>query len=221
MRLTYLNISFLISLLATVLFFSSPVLAGGGEAFFNKKGCLECHRVTGGPDETTIEAVLEKKGPELWYAGSKFRPGFIARWLTDPKPIRPMAYYSLTEKNKGDHVRLVPAEALEIAAYLMTLKSATVKPSGIRPHMNIKGKKVFGKEFSCYACHKIKNRKKVLGGLSGPSLVGTRARLNPDWIYAYLTNPRAFRPVMDMPVFAGLVSPKKISHLAEYVSSLE
>ena len=127
----------------------------------------------------------------------------------------------LTEKNTGSHARLSPGEAVEIAAYLMTLKSSAVKASGIRPKRNIKGKKVFGKEFSCYACHRLKTRKKTLGGLSGPSLVGVRERLNPDWVYAYLTNPRAFRPVMDMPVFAGLVSPKKMRNLAEYVSNLE
>ena len=192
-----------------------------GQVIFTQSNCVSCHQVRGPATEETIKEVYEKKGPELWYAGSKFAPGFLEEWLARPKPIRPMAYYSLTEENKGDHPVLSKEEAFKVSAYLMTLKSPEVKPTGLVPGRNIKGKKVFGKEFSCYGCHRIRARSGIIGGLSGPELVGIPSRLNPDWVYAYLTKPKVFKPVKSMPVYSGLVSPEKMRHLAEYVSGLE
>src|SRR3989304_1193321 len=104
-----------------------------GKKVFNDKKCVSCHQVEGPAMEKTIKDVLAKKGPELWYSGSKFKAGFLEGWLRDPKPIRPMKYYSITEKNQGDHPRLTAAEARDVAGYLMGLKSPAVKPAGIKP----------------------------------------------------------------------------------------
>ena len=207
--------------LLTLFVGAGTVYAQGGMALFTQSKCNACHQVKGPATEKTIEDVLAKKGPELWYAGSKFRPGFLERWLADPQPIRPMEYYSLTAPNKGDHPRLSAEDARSVAAYLMTLTSGEVGGAGITAKKNIKGKKVFAKEFSCYGCHQMRSRGKVIGGLSGPSLAGARERLNPEWIYAYMVKPAVFKPVKDMPVYSGLVSDKKMRNLAEYVSNMD
>ncbi len=57
-----------------------------------------------------------------------------------------------------------------------------------------------------------------MGGMSGPSLVGASKRLNPDWIYAYLNNTTVFKPIRDMPNFAGVINPKAIEKVAAYVA---
>ncbi len=209
-------------LLLCLLFGAPGVLyAKDGMVVFTENKCNACHQTEGPAGEKTIEDVLRKKGPELWYAGSKFRPGFLERWLAEPQPIRPMEYYSLTVANKNDHPRLSAEDASSVATYLMTLTSGDVGGAGIVARKNIRGKKVFAKEFSCYGCHRMRSRGKVIGGLSGPSLAGARERLNPEWVYAYMVRPEVFKPVKDMPVYSGLVSDKKMRNLAEYVSNLD
>jgi len=85
----------------------------------------------------------------------------------------------------------------------------------------VRGRIVFIKKFACYGCHLVKVRGTLAGGLSGPSFEGTRHRLNPDWIYAFLTNQRAFEPVGRMPVFSGLATDAQMRALAAYVAGLE
>ena len=63
--------------------------AAAGKAAFEAKGCTACHYTEGPAREKTIDDQLAKKGPELWYAGSKFQKDWLAGWLADPKPIRP------------------------------------------------------------------------------------------------------------------------------------
>ena len=200
------------------------VLAGSneGKKIFDAGKCASCHQVKGPATEKTIQDVLAKKGPELWYSGSKFRPGFLEGWLKDPRPIRPMRYYSLTEKNPGDHPRLAPGDAAEVAAYLMSLKSAEARPSGIRPGVDPGGRAVFMKEQACYSCHQVTSRRgNAVGGLTGPSLVGAGSRLEPDWIYAYLSNPKVFKPVKDMPNYVGILDDSEMKALASYISSFK
>lgn len=208
--------------LSVFLVMAVPAHAGPaeGKKIFDAKRCAECHQAEGPAREKTIQDQLAKKGPELWYAGSKFKAGFMARWLADPRPIRPLAYNSITEKNSGSHPRLSPGEAAEVASYLEGLKSAEVKPAGIKAVESPKGRVSFVKRQSCYGCHTVKVRGNVAGGLSGPSLVGASERLNPDWIYAYLSKPKAFKPVKMMPVYAGVVSDAELRELASYVGSL-
>ncbi len=193
----------------------------GGE-IFRSRGCGACHSLKRRGTALTRRAFLAEKGPALWYAGSKFREGWLGKWLASPRPIRPLAYNSLKKKNTGRHPRLAPGEAAAVASYLMGLKAPDlVRPVGIRPGVNVRGRVVFIKRFACYGCHLVKVRRTIAGGLSGPSLVGARERLNPEWIYAFLTNQRAFEPVGRMPVYAGLTSDSKMKALAAYVAGLE
>ncbi|HHL39712.1 MAG TPA: c-type cytochrome [Deltaproteobacteria bacterium] len=220
---------------ATISFFAAMLLAvlalgvgtghagsGEGQKIFNAKKCGDCHQTKGPAAEKTIYDVWAKKGPELWYAGSKFKEGFLKKWLADPKPIRPMQFYSLTEKNKGDHPKLSKKDAEEVAEYLMTLKSSDVKTGVIKkPKRSAKARIVFEKKQACYGCHQVKKRGKVSGGLTGPTFIGAAKRLNPDWIYAYLSNPKVFKPVKDMPVYVGILNNADFKALAAYIATMK
>ena len=163
---------------------------------------------------------MAKKGPELWYAGSKFKDGFLAKWLANPQPIRPFAYNSITERNRGDHPKLSQKDSSDVAAYLMGLKSRDVKPLGLPAVDNPRGRIIFVKKQSCYGCHSARVRGKMAGGLTGPTFAGASERLNPDWVFAYLKNPKVFKPVKMMPVYAGILKESELKELASYVSSL-
>ncbi|OGQ54760.1 MAG: hypothetical protein A3J24_03985 [Deltaproteobacteria bacterium RIFCSPLOWO2_02_FULL_53_8] len=192
-----------------------------GKRIFDGKKCGSCHQSTGPAKEKTIKDQFAKKGPELWYAGSKFKPGFIEAWLKSPKSIRPLQYNSITKKNAADHAKLSGSEATDVAAYLMSLTSADVKPSGIKAGDNPKGKRVFITKMGCYGCHQLSSKGSVVGGLSGPTFVGVSSRLNVDWVYAYLVNPQVFKPVRDMPNYVGLIDKQDMADLASYVAGLE
>ena len=195
---------------------TAPSYAAGGDAIF-KKSCVSCHYTDGPAKEKTIADQLAKKGPELWYAGSKFQKTWLTAWLQDPKPIRPLKYNSLTDKNKGDHPKSSAGDAAAITDYLMGLTSPEVKAGVIKPAASPQAKQIYNKKSPCGGCH----ASAAGGGLSGPSLVGAGKRLNPDWVYAYLANIKHFKPVRDMPDFVGTLSPKELESVAAYVATFE
>ena len=196
--------------------------AGAGKAAFEAKKCTGCHYTDGPAKEKSIADQLAKKGPELWYAGSKFQAAWLKAWLQDPKPIRHLAYNSLTKKNPGDHPKLSGADAGNVADFLMSKTTSEVKAGVIKPKKSLKGKKIFTKKMPCTGCHQSASKKgKVTGGFSGPTLVGVGKRLNPAWIYAYLKNPTHFKPFKAMPTFAGLLKDKDLKNVAKHVSNLK
>ncbi len=117
-----------------------------GEQAFSANKCGECHITQGPAQEKTIADQLAKKGPELWYAGSKFQQPWLEQWLQDPKPIRPLKYNSLSEENPDDHPKLAAGDAASIMEYLMSLTSADVEAGVIKPKKNPKGRLIFVKK---------------------------------------------------------------------------
>ena len=192
-----------------------------GEQAFTANKCNDCHYTRGPATEKTIADQLAKKGPELWYAGSKFQKAWLTKWLQDPKPIRPLKYNSLTEDNPGDHPKLSGADAGNVTEFLMTLTSDKVEAGVIKPKKNPKGRLIFVKKMPCSGCHQFPTKKKFKGGRSAPSLVGAGERLNPDWIYAYLKDTETFKPVRMMPVFAGILKDKDMKAVSAYVANFK
>ncbi len=196
--------------------------AAAGKAAFTEKGCNACHYTDGPAREKSIDDQLAKKGPELWYAGSKFQKAWLGAWLQAPKPIRPLKYGTFNEKNPGDHPKLAGAGAADMTDFLMGLTSDAVEAGVIKPKKNLKGRLIFIKKISCGGCHQSPGRRgKVSGGLSGPSLVGAKKRLNPDWIYAYLKTPSVFKPVKAMPTFAGIFKDEDMKNVATHVANMK
>jgi cytochrome c553 len=191
-----------------------------GQAVFEAKECTACHYTEGPAREQTIDDQLAKKGPELWYAGSKFQQDWLTAWLQDPRPIRPLKFNSLSETNPGGHPALAGDEAASVTEFLMSLTSDAVEAGVIKPKKNPKGRLIFVKKMPCSGCHQYPGKKnKLTGGMSGPSLVGAGTRLNPDWIYAYLLKPKVFKPVKMMPVFVGLLSEKDMKNVSAFVAN--
>jgi len=217
MRLLAVTVSLGAALLVMA---TAPSYAAGGDAIF-KKSCISCHYTDGPAKEKSIADQLAKKGPELWYAGSKFQKAWLAAWLQDPKPIRPMKYNSLTDKNTGGHPKSSAGDAAALTDFLMGLTSPEVKAGVIKAGTTPQAKQIFGKKMPCTGCHEYLTGGEVHGGKSGPSLVGASKRLNPDWVYAYLANIKVFKPVRDMPDFASVLSPKEMENVAAYLATFE
>jgi mono/diheme cytochrome c family protein len=210
-----------VSLGAALLVMATAPSYGAGDAIF-KKDCASCHYTVGPAREKTIADQLAKKGPELWYAGSKFQKAWLVAWLQDPKPIRPLKYNSLTEKNPNNHPKLSAGDAATVTDFLMGLTVADSNAVIIKPKKDPKGRSIFTKKMPCSGCHQYPGRKgAVQGGKTGPSLVGAGSRLNHNWIYAYLAHTTVYKPVRDMPDFAGIINPKSMEKVAAYVANFK
>lgn len=193
-----------------------------GKTIFTSKNCGGCHLTTGPNTDKTFEDKLKRKGPDLWFAGSKFKMDWLEAWLQNPKPIRQMEYNSIEKKNPGNHPKLSDKDAHQVAEYLNTLKSKDVAEKVIEDGKpNIQGKIVFEKKQGCYGCHPVMKAGKVVGGLSGPSLVDAGKRLRGDWIYAYLKNPKALIPVKRMPTYEGILNDNDMKAAAQYITTFK
>lgn len=185
-----------------------PAAAAGAQA-----ACGSCHALAR-PDfaKLGIAERLERKAPPLWYAGNKYREGWLAQWLQSPTTIFSAGYFpnaAIRSTPEGDvpdpeklhkHGALPKAEAEAIADELMALKPhdaliAAVKyePGTVARRM---GSMDFGKFKGCQACHQDEAGK---GGLSGPEMHTAWQRLQPAYIVSFITDPRAWDANTIMP----------------------
>ena len=193
--------------------------AAKGKSIFDGAKCGDCHQMKGPATEKTFADQLSKKGPELWYAGSKFNQKWLEDWMVNPTIIRMLKYNSAAEKNPGNHPKLSASDSKEVASYLVTLKSDAVKTGLVKPANSPMARLNFTKKSGCIGCHAINQSGKTIGGVSGPDLSDAGERLNGDWVFAYLMNPEVFKPVKRMPIFVGIIGESDMKSLAAYVAS--
>lgn len=191
--------------------------------------CAACHALTK-PTDTSLDRLWERKGPDLWYAGSKFNADWLLSWLQDPKPIRPAGYpyfktiingpeHDIADTSKlAPHPKLDKAAAESATAELMKLTAPDLVVEG-----TFKGAKsgarmgalAFNKLRGCISCHQGEDGK---GGASAPALTDGGARLQPDFIAAYTIDPQLFDPHIWMPTLK--LKDKDIQRLTAYIVSL-
>lgn len=190
--------------------------------------CGECHALTK-PSDPSLERLISRKGPDLWYAGSKFNAAWLVKWLQDPKPIRPAGYPYFKKVMMGEehdvpdpskiapHPVLDKATAESSAAALMELKA----PPELIPTGGFKGDAAgarmgalaFNKLKGCVACHQGEGGQ---GGQSGPELTDAGARLQPDFIAAYIVDPQRIDPHVWMPTLP--LKDQDVQRLAAYLT---
>ncbi len=185
-------------------------VAGDGMAVLEAR-CSGCHDLKG-PTPQTLEALRDRKGPDLFYAGNKYRREWLVEWLQKPVRIRPAGMYygrHIRSTPDGDvidastlepHPALDAATARAVAATLMTFKAkgelihaGEFKPGHISLSM---GELMFDKFRGCLACHEIEPG---YGGLSGPEVYTVGRRLQPDYMISYMRDPQAWDPRIFMP----------------------
>lgn len=195
-----------------------------------KRDCVQCHDIEG-PAPTGLEALWARKGPDLFYAGNKYKRDWLESWLQAPTRIRPagMFFASHVEHKGGrdvidegtlaEHAALDAADAARVADYLMTLKSnahlikeGEYQPDTIALSM---GEMLFDRFRGCLACHEIDPG---YGGLSGPEVYTAAARLQEDYLISYIQNPQAWDPLSFMP--ARKLSDNDLQRLVHYLRAL-
>lgn len=186
------------------------VSAADGMAVLQKE-CVSCHNISG-PAVKTLKEAFAKKGPDLSYAGNKYRQEWLFSWLQKPERVRPAGMYYGDHIKPGpkrdeidastliDHVALSKDDASAIAAELMKLKPhddliarEKIEPGTISREA---GEMNFDKFWGCMACHLIEPD---YGGLSGPELYTAAKRLQPEFMASFIRNPQAWEPNSWMP----------------------
>jgi mono/diheme cytochrome c family protein len=211
----------------------SAAIAQDGKALAAER-CASCHNLTG-PAPATFEDVLNRKAPDLFYAGSKFNRPWLVKWLQNPTVIRPagvMFLNHVVSEDRRDRIKdgsikpcsadLSVEEAKAVSDYLMTLTDPAMKAGVVDSEQKLselKAYRLFTKRLPCIGCHRIKFRKKEKGGISGPDLRSAGERLNPDWIYARIENPQYWDPKTWMPRIE--MSHKKREMLTRFLSSMK
>ncbi len=210
---------------------SAAAEAQPGAALF-QQNCSSCHSVEQAAKVPVGEAK-KRRGMSLWFAGSKFKQEWLETWLPAPAPIFGVTWGTLT-KGAYAHPAVEAAAVPDLVAYLMTLVDPEVRAGVTEPLPKSRGKRksmlgrtrqLFEKHQGCYACHQYTNRLgKTLGGFSGPSLVGAAQSLNPDWVAAYLHNPRRYYPNGTCPIPGDSAfnkfSDQNRAALATYISNM-
>lgn len=213
-------------LLGGALAMAVPSFAAAAEA---EARCGACHALTA-PDTATLGLVerLERKAPPLWYAGNKYREGWLASWLQNPSVTLPAGYFpnaAIEHTPEGDvpapeklhqHEALPAAEAEAIAAELMALQphadliaAVDYNPGKVALRM---GTMDFRKFKGCQACHQDAEGE---GGFSGPQLYTAWERLQPAYIVSFITDPKAWDSNTIMPQME--MNAAAVHKLADYL----
>jgi mono/diheme cytochrome c family protein len=209
-----LQILFLASLIvvgcAWLILHSSDAQAADGESIL-KSQCGSCHNLTG-PAPTTLKDLWSRKGPDLFYAGNKYKSDWMKEWRQKPTRLRPAGMFyadHIKPGAKGDeidtsslitHPSLSAKDAEEVTEALMRYKALSnllhpgeYKTGTISKSM---GEMMFDKFRGCLACHEIEPG---YGGLSGPEVYTAGKRLQDDYLISYMRNPQAWDPKIFMP----------------------
>jgi len=188
----------------------SDGLAADGAELLNRD-CAGCHNFNG-PAPATLQQLWERKGPDLFYAGNKYKAAWLAQWLQQPSRIRPAGMFygnHIKPDAKPDEVdaaSLTPHPALsavdakaavealmKFTARADLVKSGDYQPGSIALSM---GEMLFDKFRGCLGCHEIEPG---YGGVSGPEVYTAGQRLQEDWLVSFLRNPQAWEPKTYMP----------------------
>lgn len=209
--------------------FAPQAQAADGAAILQQQ-CVSCHNLKG-PAPQTLQQLWARKGPDLFYAGNKYRKEWLVAWLQKPQRIRPAGEFYEDHIKPGpkgdvvdpstlhDHAALSAADAGAVATELMKLKphddliaKEKIDNGTISSQM---GELVFDKFLGCMACHRIEPD---YGGLSGPELYTAGKRLQPEFMASYIRSPQAWDPKIWMP--NKHVTDANIQKLVHYLEAL-
>jgi cytochrome c2 len=127
--------------------------AAKGKQIFDSVGCRGCHVYEKDSAARRTEASDQRDyAPNLWNVADKAKPEWIYSWVKNPKAMWP--------ETKMPDLRLSDAEAANVTAFLLTLKSEKAYPDpkygpGEEAKLAAEGKANIAK-YGCFGCHNIK-----------------------------------------------------------------
>jgi len=171
---------------------STPQL-NQGRALLARYGCVQCHTIKlpdGGVMQSTQDA------PSLSHIADKTTREWIFAWLKDPQAYAvsaAMPNFKLKDEDLRDISAFLIANSTPIRG---DTAAAAAQKAAADPTA---GGSLYGESF-CASCHAVQNAAgNLVGGNVGPELtrIGTKAK--PEWLRAWVRNPRIYDPKTEMP----------------------
>ena len=166
-------------------------LLNEGRQLLAQSGCLHCHTVQ--VHGNVLQAT--DAPPPLTHIADKTSREWIYAWIKDPQ-----AYASTA---KMPNFKLTDDEARDISAFLIAdsapLAGDTLALSQKAASDPTAGASLYGESF-CATCHAVQNAAgNVVGGNLGPELTRIGSKVKPEWLQAWLKNPRVYDSATAMP----------------------
>lgn len=168
-----------------------------GRAMLARYGCVGCHKVLS-PEGRALAAT--DNPPSLEHIAAKTTREWIFAWLKNPQ-----AYASTATM---PNFQLSDDEARDISAFVISQSTPySAETPGPMPHVPAQddtaavqqGSSVYGEAF-CASCHAMQNAAGLMvGGSLGPELTGVGSKVRPEWLAAWLRNPKVYAPRTAMP----------------------
>jgi len=182
-----------------------------GRTMLSRYGCVHCHAVTR-PDGSKVAATDHP--PSLVHIADKTTREWLFSWLKDPQ-----AYAASTTM---PNFKLSAADASDISAYLVNSSSpkAGDTAADAKPAANADpaaGPSLYGESF-CASCHSVQNAAgNLVGGDLGPELTRIGNKAKPEWLAAWLQNPRVYDSTTPMPHYR--FTPQQIATLVAFLQT--
>jgi mono/diheme cytochrome c family protein len=182
-----------------------------GQKIFLAQNCVACHR------HAAFSFIAMKNAPDLSNEGGRVKKEWLDAYLRTPQPLRPFGFYPGSGSRMPDF-NLTETEAAALSEYLQKQKrvaGANFQPRKLSAFAMNKAQTLLKQKLSCLGCHQLGND----GGRIGPDLSSLKNRLQPDFVYQFIQNPRAHQPETVMPKI--LMPAKTLELIAGYLLQQE
>jgi mono/diheme cytochrome c family protein len=191
-----------------------------GERVIGRYGCFSCHEIKGFEGQQPIGTELSEQGSKLLtqldFAFVKI-PHTKIDWfhqkIRDPRAFDQGRVLQPAEKLRMPDYDATDEEARLLVTALMSFQrevqpSEALRPGSARADATIAGRNLT-RRLNCVGCHVIEgdggDYQQVVSdpSLAPPMLTPQGAKVQPDWMYAFLRQPITIRPWLDvrMPTF--------------------
>jgi mono/diheme cytochrome c family protein len=184
-----------------------------GREMLSRYGCVHCHTIKL-PDGSAMQAT--DTPPPLTHIADKTTREWIYAWLKDPT--------SYAASATMPNFMLSDADASDISAFLIADSTPqpgdTVAPAaqGHGPEPDLAaGASLYGESF-CASCHATQNAAgNLVGGDLGPELTRVGNKVKPEWLMAWMRDPRTYDPTTPMPQYRW--TDQQLKLITAYVES--
>ena len=203
-------------------------------------GCHACHKIN-----NWRFTGLQKPGPALDGIAEKTTPEWAFRWIAAPHRFRPttrmpaffyqrnMVGPAVSAAERAQNVKFQDAEIHAIVAYLFDKSSRRQWPAPAGSGDAGRGKQLVD-SIGCMGCHiaqdTIKDEKSGAVRVArrddfplerhfGFNLTGVGTKTNPNWLFNWVKNPKAYDPMAPMPSLR--LSDQEAADITAYLMSLQ
>ncbi len=166
-----------------------------GRVLLTRSGCVHCHTVKL-PEGGTLKATDDP--PSLSHIADKTTREWIFAWIKNPQAYAVsarMPNFQLSDDDARDISAFLVVNSTPVKGDTLALSAAVQKASSDPTA----GASLYGESF-CSSCHAVQNAAgNLVGGNIGPELTRVGSKVKPDWLAAWVTNPRNYDPPTEMP----------------------